>query len=224
MDAVYILGSGSKADNLELFISIALLKKHCVDLKNIYVVGDDPGFKGDYIHLPAEDHFTDEWKNVLSKIKKAIAELPLTEKFLLMNDDFFANAPFEGDSLPYYAVNGEANDINGKYNFGIHAPYVIERELFKSMPLDVFAPKNTSIRSFYGNYFKCEPEFVKDTIMIAGAGVPSYDEQIAGKPWFSTDDHIFTLPDFVDWIKNKVGEDLPEISSQITTLSEEEAS
>lgn len=205
MDALYVLGSGSKANNLELECSIALLKKHCLDLKNIYVVGDDPVFDGDYQHLQAHDGYKFAWQNVYGKIKLAIEKLPLSDKFILMNDDFFANADFTGESLPYYAVKNGSGGINGIYDFGIHAPYVIEKELFKNLPLNIVGPKDVSIRSFYANYSRCAPEFVDDVILRAGENMPSFFDQIENKEWFSTDDYIFTLPEFQDWIKVVAG-------------------
>lgn len=210
MDFVYILGEGSMANNLELFTSMSLLKKHCLDLGTIYVVGSEPGFSGDFIHLPAKDEYKHAWQNVFSKIHKAINELPLGDKFVLMNDDFFCNEDFFSKDIPYYAVKGGSGGINGIHSFEIHAPYIIEKELFKTMPISVFSPKETSIRSFYGNFFRCVPEFVKDTIIRRGEDFPSYDEQVEGKIWFSTDDKIFTYPDFLEWLKTKVGTDAQE--------------
>lgn len=205
MDAVYVLGNGSQANNLELLCSINLLRKNCLDLRNIYVVGNNPGFVGDFEVLAANDDYKFPWQNVYAKIKLAIKELDLSDKFILMNDDFFANEEFMAADLPYYAVKNGNGGINGINDFGIHAPYIIEKELFNTLPLNIVAPKDISIRSFYSNFFRCPPTFVKDVIVREGENMPSFDEQVQGQPWFSTDDHIFTLPEFQNWIKNKCG-------------------
>ena len=205
MDILYILGSGSKAKNLELLCSINLLKQNCLDFRKIYVVGDDPGFDDDFIFIEFAGDKTSEWKNVYSKIKFAIENLDLSDKFILMNDDFFCNHYFKCDDLPYFALKDGAGGVNGVHFFGIHAPYIIEKKLFLTLPIQEKMPAGFSLRSFYANFFKCPPTFTKDFILRYGGEALSFDQQIKDWPWFSIDDNIMLENDFVDWLVKKAG-------------------
>jgi len=96
MDAVYILGKGSLADDEELRFSIRSLCKNMLDLRNIYVVGELPKFLRNVHHIPCEDRHEKRWKNAFEKTRLASTTDGITDEFLLMNDDFIMLSEFEG--------------------------------------------------------------------------------------------------------------------------------
>ena len=86
MDILYYIGGGSMHNNNELRYSLRSLQKHCRDLGKVWVVGNKPDFlqNVEYVWLEDKDGW---WKNAFSKTMKAI-ESGISDKFLLMNDDF----------------------------------------------------------------------------------------------------------------------------------------
>lgn len=200
MDAVYILGNGSLSGNLELRNSIRLLKKHCLDLRNIFVVGSTPPPDLDVIHIACADNNKEPWKNAWEKICIACRDERVSDDFILMNDDFFALSDFSIATLPYYAIRGASAGVNGMQSFFIHTPIRYNKEMFLSMPFNLSNPKGSSPRSFYCNFYKVKPEFLDDMIMRYGDRQPSFDDQIHGLDWFSTDDQIWMNQEFVKWI------------------------
>jgi hypothetical protein len=90
-DLVYVLGNGSKYDNLEIRISITSMLKFCSHwIGEIYVVGENPG-----IHNPRVKHIwapditkSNKDANIIHKVLTAINKIPkLTDNFLFCSDD-----------------------------------------------------------------------------------------------------------------------------------------
>lgn len=90
-DLVYVLGSGSRHDNLEIRISIASMLTHCPDwIGKIYVVGVDPHLRNEkVVHLWCPDITkSNKDANIIHKLQYAIDNVPsLTENFLFCSDD-----------------------------------------------------------------------------------------------------------------------------------------
>lgn len=90
-DLVYVLGSGSKYNNLEIKISITSMLKFCGHwINNIYVVGDNPRISNPRVkHINAYDiSKSNKDANIIHKILVAIKKIPtLTENFLFCSDD-----------------------------------------------------------------------------------------------------------------------------------------
>ena len=89
MDAVYILGSGSLAGNEEIRFSIRSLCENMLDLRNLYIIGEDPGFLHDFEHVVMLDSSKERHVNAYFKVLRACGLPELSDEFLLMNDDFF---------------------------------------------------------------------------------------------------------------------------------------
>lgn len=200
MDIVYILGSGSFCGNKEIGYSIKSLKKHCLDLGKIYVIGEKPEGLPDIIHIPANDSFDKKWKNAYSKVKLACATSDISDEFLLMNDDFFFTRDFRASDWPFYALKGSNGGSCGTHSFHIHSAIRIKKDWYSKMPLDINSKGHQSPRTFYANFYKAPPTFCNDFIVRAGEGGRSPDEQIIGWPCFSVGDHSMLYQPFVDWL------------------------
>lgn len=203
MDAVYILGSGSLANDEEILYSVRSLCENMEDLRNVYVIGNNPKHLPLVQHYQFEDSAPEGWKNVYHKVLKACSIEELSDEFLLMNDDFFLRAPFKAESYPFYTVKGANGGPCGQHSFQIHAPMRISKEHFPKMPFDVNQNACKSFRSFYGNFYGAPAKPVDDSVVRAGENVPSFDNQVAGMPFFSCSNTTFIHPDFNDWIKTK---------------------
>lgn len=176
MDVLYYIGGGSMHQNNELKYSLRALQKHCRDLGKVWVVGNKPQFLKDveYIWLEDKDKW---WKNAFNKTMKAI-ESGISDKFLLMNDDFYMLEDFNADSYPYFyrgEIPAQANnayqevvvntrkkliDMGLPYNhYGVHCPMVIEADKYQTLAKYMFEP--LSVRCLYGNMF-CKGEKTSD--------------------------------------------------------------
>ena len=200
MDAVYILGNGSLVNNEEIRFSIRSLEENMLDLRNIYIIGDDPKFLKDFKHISALDSFTERWKNSFHKIILACSIPEISEEFLLMNDDFFMLEPFQGADFPFYALKGSNGGNDGMHSFHIHAPLRINKEWFLKMPFDINSKGHRSPRTFYCNFYKAPPKFCDDFVVRAGEGCKDFDLQIKNKPLFSIGDTAMIWEPFTVWL------------------------
>lgn len=182
-DVLYILGRGSKKDDLELRLSLRSLEKYAQKIDRVFIVGNCPEWAQNIIHIPEEDKYF-PFSNHIKKVIRAI-ENGISDNFLLMNDDFYMMRPFDVEMYPYY-IRGEMFNTQqgGQYRqmlnntveilnkkgidkvlaYNCHVPIVYNSEKFMEIkPLwerwkdDIigFSP-----RVVYGNLF------VKDGIVI----------------------------------------------------------
>lgn len=200
MDVVYVLGKGSLANDDEIRYSLRSVEQYCEDLGNVYIVGECPDFLCNVTHIAYEDKHKRPWKNTLDKVKYVSSLDSLTDDFLLMNDDFFAFAPFRIDELPYYAAKGAGGGVNGPVSFAVHRPVRLNKNFYATLPINSDMSTSYSPRSFYCNFLRVPPTYVKDLILRPGVGMPSFDDQLADEPWASIDDVTMTDLDFREWI------------------------
>lgn len=200
MDAVYILGDGSVADDEEIRYSIRSLEKNMLDLDHVFVVGDCPDFLTGVTHIGAKDKYDKPWKNAMHKTEVACDFEDISDNFLLMNDDFFLCEPFYGAEFPFYSKKGVDGGINGPKSFQLHCPIKINKEMYPQLPIDQSAEQDYSPRSFYANLFKAPPTPEEDCIVRNGEGLSSFDDQVEGRQWFSIGDRIMLSEEFQKWI------------------------
>ena len=90
-DLVYVLGKGSKYNNMEIKISITSMLKFCSHwIGNIYIVGENPGIRNEKVkHIYAPDITKgNKDANIIHKLLTAIWKIPsLTDNFLFCSDD-----------------------------------------------------------------------------------------------------------------------------------------
>lgn len=174
MDIVYILGNGSLHNNLELKYSLATVKYFAKGVGKIFIIGDNPGFEGDFIHYPVIDCGRNKQDNIRKKIEFACGMEEISQNFLFMNDDHFFNAPVDTTNYPYYycktiqaeigerktpghykrALENTANALPlcAKY-FDIHTPIVYNKSLFLAIMAryDWSITDGYVIKSLYAN-------------------------------------------------------------------------
>ena len=104
MDILYILGSGSKHNNIELRWALRSVEKYCKNIDRVFVVGSDPGFLSDkVIYIPCEDKFKGKkHKNMLYKIQYAVLNSDISDDFLVSSDDIILLKPVDAITYPLY--------------------------------------------------------------------------------------------------------------------------
>lgn len=100
---VYVLGDGSKYENLEIKISITSLLKFCSHwINEIYVVGENSGIRNPKVHhIYAPDvSRNNKDTNIIYKLNMAIRRIPsLTENFLFCSDDILVTKPTDWEDF-----------------------------------------------------------------------------------------------------------------------------
>ena len=175
-DVLYILGRGSKHEDMELRLSLRCLAENARNIDRVFIVGNCPDWVHNVKHIPAEDTWTAE-NNAFQKILKA-CDSDISNDFLLMNDDFFMLTPFDAETYPdfffFYLKDRIKPDLYGKcientYNFlkehgkprpldfDVHCPMIINKGAFLLLKETAEKVKNDDTgllcRSLYGNIF-----------------------------------------------------------------------
>lgn len=204
-DAVYPFAG----DPWELSHSVRLLRKHS-KVRNIYVIGDDPGL--DVIHVPfieMDVKETNIWKKTL-----AACFIPgLSERFLFINDDHFILKDF--DDLPAYYGAYKDDDcgpqyqqavartfeklmymgLNTKY-FDVHYPCFFEKPKFIEC-FKVFNGAEHIMKSAYFNFYNCKGVEIEDK-KLKFLATTDQIERFIGDSWcFSTNDISADLHNFI---------------------------
>jgi len=209
MDAVYILGSGSPVANEEIRYSVRTLAEHMADLRDIYIIGEDPGFLPGAKHIAYPDEHQEKWKNAHAKILRACAIPELSDTFLLMNDDFFMRQSFLGAEWPFYALRGASGGCCGVHNYQVHCPMQIEKALYPKVPFGLDQKSCLSPRTFYANFTHATPKPCADFVINTIETLGTLDEQAKGLPCVSVSNSTAQDPGFRHWLKLKY----PEASS-----------
>lgn len=90
VDAVFVIGTGSRHNNEELRYALRSLEKHCPFIRNVYIVGVCPEWVNkDYItHIDWQDRFRHaKDANIVDKLRKACEYPGIAKNILFCSDD-----------------------------------------------------------------------------------------------------------------------------------------
>lgn len=179
IDVVYVLGRGSKWKNNEIRYSLRSIEKNLIGYRNVYVVGENPGFLKGIIHIPYPDeigpHNADG--NIACKVLRACQEKDLSDIFLFINDDHLILKPMDVSLIPAFH-KGDMNDypekhwtnnlwrrrlkrtrdvLNQKnlpaFNYDCHVPILFNKHTFPKV-MEMFDFREDigyTMKSMYGN-------------------------------------------------------------------------
>lgn len=183
MDIVYVLGTGSHLNNLEIQCSIASIRKYGRGVGNIYVVGEEvPKSWGAKYWLPYQDCGKNKEDNIRRKIEGICVMPDVSDNFLFVNDDHFFTRPFDVENYPFYYEQTliRAHQLkrkNGQYKcalentylalglrefklryFDVHTPIIYNKDLFLRVmqQYDWNKMHGYCIKSLYANTLKIE--------------------------------------------------------------------
>ncbi len=212
MDFVYICKEGV---NEELKYSIRSVVESFPE-SNIWVVGGKPDwYTGNYIQVN-QVHI--KYKNAVENLKMACSSPQISDKFILMNDDFYIIEKinnidtFHGGYLLnkinlYQKLNGNSNytrklsatykklkgmGINDPLDYELHVPMIMEKERLQEV-LD--SNGQFLWRSMYGNIFNVGGSEMKDVkVYTKGPLVfKSYNLNIDDHTYLSSSDSSFDV-------------------------------
>ena len=103
MDILYILGNGSKHNNLELRMSLRSIAKYGSNIGKVIVAGHPASWLSDaVIKVDVEDKYSYKHSNILACIEKVIDMGLVHGDFLYSSDDHFYVKPVDFNKYPVY--------------------------------------------------------------------------------------------------------------------------
>lgn len=210
MDYVYVCRNGENEELRYSLRSVVANMPH----GRIWVVGGKPDwYLGDYLQVP---QIRNKYKNVKNSLAEIVQSEQISNKFVLMNDDFFAIKPvteitnYNGGFLidkinrydelvpgssylamlrqTYYTL--KKMQIPEPLDFELHLPMIVtKRGLNRALAFD------SLWRSTYANIFDISSEKATDVKVYASGMMQanSYDYINGNSKFLSTDDESFIL-------------------------------
>lgn len=207
MDYVYICRAG---ENEELRYSIRSVVAN-TSYDKIWIIGGRPDwYIGNYVDVDDIGNKFENIKNCYKVISKIGA---ISDKFVLMNDDFFIMKPvgampiFHGgkliDKIDRYTSDRGHNKytrillqahkrlvkqgIKEPLDYDIHLPLVVEKAA-----IDYFIDQSLAPRSIYGNLFNIGGQEIKDVKIYSAKNMIHHSASINNDiPFISTEDGSF---------------------------------
>ncbi len=211
MDIVYVIGPGSDWKDNEIRYSLRSLNKHADKVDKIILIGHDPGFLSDVIHIKHPDPNLCKERNIMEKILRACDEPGISENFFLMHDDHFFLQDFSPAKYPFY-YQGTLEEYYSKANkfgkhskavlntinvlkenklpglmFNVHHPIVINKKKFKKVmkQYDWEIENGYAIKSLYCNTLSIEGTPTTDCKIKKWLPMEEINKALDGKPFFS---------------------------------------
>lgn len=221
MDVVYVLGAGSKQGDFEIQCSVASLVRHCAgQYRQLIIVGEMPRttLPVPFEYVAMSDPSSCRSANTTNKLRKICSTRGISDRFVLMNDDFFFCRDTDLNTIPHYRSGFLADHIehrkhckNGYYSclvktenvlkkeglptrdFELHVPIVYEREpLYRIIGQHEFTGKVVPLmRSLYCNTLKIEGERLSDLKFDAPVCFADIAAKVADRAFFSVGDGGF---------------------------------
>lgn len=194
-------------------------------------MGERPDWLQNIIHIGVQDIFPNvdggKYKNVIRKIHAACADDRVSERFVLMNDDFFflrdckEIKPYSSGTLQemiehysdqksqYYNALVRTmrllnkSGIENPINYAIHYPIIYEKEKFLRMTQDIDWLENPcSWRTIYGNLFDIGSVEWSDPKKSSPTSFDDFLSQEDPGEFLSISNNIALNSVFQEWINN----------------------
>lgn len=204
-DVVFILRNDYDGEELKYALRSVVLN---FPYRKIVFVGGCPKDIKPDIYIPDIQEGTTKWARANHSLKLALDRDDLTEDIWIFNDDFFImdrvteDVNYFNGTLEKRIIDLKRRNPSGSnyirymdvmrnqlvslskdtLSFALHVPFLINR--VKAQELFEKFPNMKMFRSFYGNYYKIDCQFMED--------VKVYDLQtIPDTPYISTTDAAF---------------------------------
>ena len=114
VDVVIPLGSGSKANDLELRFALRSLEKHFLDLGRVFICGCRPAWLQGIEHVDVPDlHTSDKDRNLVEKVL-AVCKSGVSKLFLRQSDDQVMLVPCRTEDVKAYHAGDLADRVGNK--------------------------------------------------------------------------------------------------------------
>ena len=222
LDLVYILGTGSDWDDAEIRYSLRSAEQYFPHRK-VFIVGECPAWLQNVTHIRFPDPHQIKTANGVAKVLRAAKDNRISQKFVLMNDDFFFLK--KQRVVPYY-YRGHTSEFIDKHrtkagyyyqtlqntenflirqgiknpkDYAVHAPIIYDKTKLRKLRNRHL--KGCSLRSVYANLEKVKSKKTKD---FKANTMDEFKYQLSrNAPIFSSSDEIVKERAFLDWISTK---------------------
>jgi len=187
----------------EIIYALRSVESYLSEVDNVFIIGDDPFFLQNVIHIPAKDipGYKHKEFNCHSKLMLACRNSEIGETFLYMNDDHYLLQKYNAEIFPnYYFGSINKNTGVGLYastventiriggeikNFDIHCPMIIGKYQYREVvgSLNWTLPFGYCIKSVYGYGIGLWGQSMPDCKVKFEGEFPGSD-----RAWFSTSD------------------------------------
>lgn len=212
MNAVYVLGAGSRHDNLELRCSLRSLERFVTGIDQVIVVGHRPNWMTGVEFIPWPDRYPCKERNIMDKILQACRAMGSGE-FLQVHDDYFALSYQVAAEVPNWS-DGDLSAIAPKafsavyrrslentlnalalaglptYHFDVHTPIRYDAAKFPDIVggYDWEIRAGYTVKSLYANTAKLDFVHLTDLKLRKPGPLRVVVEQLRGRPWWSVGD------------------------------------
>jgi len=220
-DILYVLGSGSKYNDLEIKYSLMTVQRFVKNVRRIYVIGDLPRrpVDVDFQYIGAKDVGKDKSTCVRAKLVQFAKHETALNDFILMNDDFFFCREVDADAITPTASGtleehiASRADKSSRYHmalvntartlkamklttrsFETHVPMLMQRDRFLDLVGRVKWDLSPSplFRSLYGNTFDVEAGRLSDLKISEPVDEKEIRRRIGNRAVFSIGDGSLT--------------------------------
>lgn len=111
MDILYIVGKGSRHDNMELRFSLRSICKYGQNVGRVIVAGTPPDWLSkEAVQVCCSDPFSYKHSNILRCIENVVDKGLVSGDFLYSSDDHFYVKDTDFDNYPYYIKSEKLRD------------------------------------------------------------------------------------------------------------------
>ena len=141
MDILYILGTGSKHDNIEIRMSLRSLCKYGKNIGRIIVAGDPVDWMSDeVIKVPVPVKYKRKHHEMMNRVQYCVENGIVDGEFLVSSDDHFYVKPTDFDHYPYYVKSLQLRNVakKGERCYSYHLSLVQTRMLLERYGFPTF--------------------------------------------------------------------------------------
>lgn len=140
MDILYILGTGSKHDNIELRMSLRSICKYGTGIDKVVVAGDPVDWLSEaVIKVPIPVKYKRKHHEMMNRVQYCVENGILEGEFLISSDDHFYVKPTDFNNYPYYVKSPQLTGrvVKGERFFNYHMSMLQTRLLLERYKMPI---------------------------------------------------------------------------------------
>lgn len=187
MDILYILGTGSRHDNIEVRMSLRSIAKYGRNVGRVIVAGDPPEWMSDeVVKVPIPVKYSRKHHEMMHRIQYCVMNNIVDGEFLVSSDDHFYVKETDFDNYPYYykslALRNTA--IQGERCYGYHMSLKQTRELLERHHLPIVNYEQHCNTHIHARIFKEYQDILNESYALERGSPPT---TLAMNIWRTTD-------------------------------------
>lgn len=186
MDILYIVGTGSKHDNIELRMSLRSICKYGKGVGRVIVAGDPPEWLSDeVVQVPIPVKYSRKHHEMMNRVQHCVDFGIVDGEFLCSSDDHFYVKPVDFDHYPYYfkAVQLRDTAVLGERCYGYHLSLKQTRELLQRHKLPIGNFEQHCNTHMHAKIFRDYKALMDESFLLERGSPPT---TLAMNAWLTT--------------------------------------